>query len=411
MKLRDYQQKIFDEALPKLKEKNIIMLAMETRTGKTITSLAIATAVANKILFITKKKAIANIKKDAELFDADITVINFESIHKVEDEFELVIVDEVHRIGSFPKPALAQKIIREKFSHLPFILLSATPTPESWSSLYHEFQISSYSPFTETKFYKWAKNYVKVTQKRVSGGRFAQDYSNAKIDKIKAILDDYIITLTQETAGFKTVIKERILSVEMSSYTHTLVDNIKKDNFLMNNKEEVSVLCDTEVKTLSKLHQLSSGSVITLQKNYIIIDKTKAYAIKEDMQKHNYKKAVIFTKFKSEELILKNVFPVVYTDNIKFQEAKEGIFVSQVISGREGIRLDTANVLYFYNMDFAFLSYEQAKNRLQDLTRTTVPEIVFVFSDTGLENEIYKTVKKKKKFTVNIYKRIEDNIQ
>ena len=56
MKLRDYQEEISDKAVKLLKTYKIAYLAMQVRTGKTLTAIATAHKFgATKILFITKK--------------------------------------------------------------------------------------------------------------------------------------------------------------------------------------------------------------------------------------------------------------------------------------------------------------------------------------------------------------------
>ena len=59
---------------------------MEVRTGKTLTSLAIAEQLkAQNVLFITKKKAISSIEDDNAMLSPsyNLTVINYESLHKL----------------------------------------------------------------------------------------------------------------------------------------------------------------------------------------------------------------------------------------------------------------------------------------------------------------------------------------
>ena len=58
MKLRDYQTRLSKEAAEILQRKKIVYLAMEVRTGKTITALQTAELFAAKrVLFLTKKKS------------------------------------------------------------------------------------------------------------------------------------------------------------------------------------------------------------------------------------------------------------------------------------------------------------------------------------------------------------------
>ena len=58
MKLRDYQIDIANQGLKIIQEKRIVYLAMQVRTGKTLTALKIAELFgAKNVLFLTKKKS------------------------------------------------------------------------------------------------------------------------------------------------------------------------------------------------------------------------------------------------------------------------------------------------------------------------------------------------------------------
>jgi hypothetical protein len=101
-KLRDYQIELANKGADILNRKKIVYLNLEVRTGKTLTALEIAKLFgAKNVLFATKKKAIQSILKDYFDFGYndvfDILVINNESLHKIEDKFDLVIHDESHR--------------------------------------------------------------------------------------------------------------------------------------------------------------------------------------------------------------------------------------------------------------------------------------------------------------------------
>ena len=167
--LRPYQKEIAEKACNILQRLGIVYLAMEVRTGKTLTALEIARLFgAKNVLFLTKKKAIQSISNDYNRlnFGFNLSVINNESIHKITDDFDLIISDEHHRNGAFPKPNKTTKIIHQKYAHLPFIFLSGTPHPESYSQIYHQFWVSNRTPFAQyNNFYKWSKVFVNVTEK------------------------------------------------------------------------------------------------------------------------------------------------------------------------------------------------------------------------------------------------------
>ena len=69
----------------------------------------------------------------------------------------------------------------------------------------------------------------------------------------------YTINYTQKEAGFKVDTREHILEVEMSDITYKLCSQLKK-NLVVEGKEE-TILADTPVKLMMKLHKLYSGTI------------------------------------------------------------------------------------------------------------------------------------------------------
>jgi len=66
MELRNYQKSIVSKAKQILGVNKFVYLAMEVRTGKTLTALSIAEEMGmEKVLFLTKKKAMGSIKEDS----------------------------------------------------------------------------------------------------------------------------------------------------------------------------------------------------------------------------------------------------------------------------------------------------------------------------------------------------------
>jgi hypothetical protein len=358
----------------------------------------------SNVLFVTKKKAIKSITKDYELFGPSyhMTVINYESLHTVQDErmWDMVILDEAHSMGAFPKPSqravLVKDIIRKYSPYV--ILLSGTPTPESYSQMYHQVYAIPNNPFKEFKnFYRFSDVYVKVTDKKI-GGMMIKDYSKGHatiVDKMAP----YTINYTQVEAGFKVQITEHILEVEMKQSTYNLIDKLKRD-LVIEGKEEV-LLADTAVKLMSKVHQLYSGTVKFESGNSMVIDTSKAEFIKS---KFATAKIGIFYKFKEELNVLKQVFgDNLTTELTTFEETNKSIAL-QIVSGREGISLRNADYIVYYNIDFSATSYWQSRDRMTTKDRTN-NTVYWVFSKGGIERDIYKAVSKKKDYTVNHFKK------
>ena len=110
IKFRDYQNDIIRKGTEIVTKYGFVYLAMEVRTGKTLTSLGIAEKLnVQNVLFITKKKAISSITNDFDLFKPSysLCVTNYESLHKIDPDipWDLIICDEAHSMGAFAKPS------------------------------------------------------------------------------------------------------------------------------------------------------------------------------------------------------------------------------------------------------------------------------------------------------------------
>lgn len=401
--LRDYQIKNSQLGAEILKSLGIVYFAMQVRTGKTATALNTCLLCGFKnVLFLTKKKAVKSIESDYKDFGFNfkLKVINNESLHLLkENDFDCVIMDEAHRFGSFPKPSKYCKYFKLRFSKLPIILLSGTPTPESYSQIYHQFWISNKSPFKSyINFYKWSKEFVKVTQKNMGFG-LINDYSKANNEFIKSFTDKYMITYTQEQANFTSVINEHTLYVDMPEIVLKLSNRLIKDLVIEGNNE--IILADTAVKLQQKLHQLYSGTIKFESGNSKVLDYSKALFIS------NYfhgKKIAIFYKFKEELNALKFAFQnKLTTDLDEFNNSNKNIAL-QILSGREGISLKAADYLVYYNIDFSAVSYWQSRDRLTTMDRPT-NDIFWIFTKGGIEEKIYKSVMNKKDYTLSVFRK------
>lgn len=407
--LRDYQEEISTKASELLREHKIAYLAMECRTGKTLTALASADKFgAKSVLVVSKLKAIPSINADYKTLapSFSIEVVNYESVHKCSGQHDLVILDEAHSIGSFPVPSKRAKKIKSICKNLPIIYLSGTPSPESYAQLYHQFWVSSYSPFKQfTTFYRWAKSFVAIKQKMING-HLINDYSHANKNLIDKVCKPLFIDYSQEEAGFEAKIEEHVLEATMSPLTEIYMRQLKRDKVV--NVSGVGgvggdcfVLGDTPAKLLTKLHQLSSGTLIDGDGRHIIIDTSKADFVRRHFEG---RKIALFYVYQAEADLLKKVFPN-WTDVPEvFQESDDRVFIGQVRSAREGVRLDTADALIFFNLEYSYLSYEQGKNRLSSKERTSPARVYFICSNCGIESKILEAVHSKQDFTYSYFK-------
>ena len=130
---RSYQKKIINQGTGVLIRDRLLYLAMEVRTGKTLTSLGICDNLyVNNVLFITKKKAISSIENDYRMLlpEFELQVINYESLHKIKKRgWDVIVCDEAHSMGAYPKPSKRAKQVKEliEINNPYYILLSGTP--------------------------------------------------------------------------------------------------------------------------------------------------------------------------------------------------------------------------------------------------------------------------------------------
>lgn len=407
MQLRDYQESISSEAAKLLEWAKIAYLCMEVRTGKTLTALAAAEKYgATVILFVTKKKAISSIQDDYDNINPAfvIDIINYEQLgNVVRTDYDLVIIDEAHCISQFPTPAERTKLLKKICLGLPVLYLSGTPTPESFSQLYHQFYISSFSPFKQYQtFYSWAKEFV-TPAKKYFYSREIVDYSNADKEKIDQHTRHLFLSYTQVEAGFTQMVEEQVVKIQMQPTTYSLVKKLITNRIYIGQGGQ-EILADTAVKLQNKIHQVFSGTVIAEDGNGIVFDYSKASYIKRHFAGQ---KIAIFYKFVCERAMILATFGFenLTEDPKEFNERQDKVFYSQVQSGREGTNLSTADTLIMLNIDFSSVSYQQARARIQIKERTKPAKLYWLFSEGGIEEKIYQRVINKQDYTLAYFRK------
>ena len=360
IRLRDYQDRIAGEAADRLSRLGICYLGMECRTGKTLTALSAAERTgARSVLFVSKLKALPSVRNDYAMLQPPyaMTAVNYESVHKVSGEWDLVILDEAHNLGQFPRPNQRARRLREICGGLPVLYLSGTPSPESYSQLYHQLWVCSFSPWRKyANFYRWAR-------------------------------DGYV------------GIREHTVTVPMKPVTAELLHRLWHDRVA--EIDGMAVLAANPATLLTKMHQISSGTVIAENGASIAFDDSKAIYIRD----HFRGKTAVFYVYRQEEEMLKRVFPDWTDDPEEFQASDSKVFISQVRRAREGVRLDSADALVFLNLEYSYLSYEQGRNRLVSKERETPADVWFLCSDCGIERSILEAVHGKTDFTLSYYRR------
>jgi hypothetical protein len=405
MDLRPHQLTAADDLLTRVSRDGWAYLAGEVRVGKTLTVLEVARRLGvTRCLFLTKKKAIASIEADRDALGLTdrVQVTNYEQVHKLTGHYDLLILDEAHCLGAYPKASLrARQVARLTCDRC--ILLSGTPSPESLSQLYHQVRIASAAglstavPWQQPSFYKWAlAGYVSIRTKRVGTGQEVNDYSDANEALIMADLAPHMVRITQQQAGFQTQIIEQVHQVRMAPQTYADAGKLMRDD-VVTVGTGWPVVADTAAKQMQKLRQMYSGTVIPEgAAEGVILDTSKVDYIRN---RFRARLAVLYC-FQAEGVMLRQAYGPLATDSPEeFAARPDSVFIGQVQASREGVNLSPADDLVFLGIDYSALSYLQGRDRASALGRTVPPRVHWILAANSLELKVYDKVRAKESYT------------
>lgn len=449
-----------------LEQYQVAYLRGEVRTGKTLTALATAKEMqVGSVLVLTKKKAIPSIEKDAAALGVEATVTNYEAVHKLPADFwDFIVLDEAHNFGTYPKPSKRIKEVAA-LSARWWLLMSGTPTPESYSQLYHQFAVTGRGPWRhDSNFYVWARQHVNVKEKRVGQGQIVKDYS----DGLPVILSDvepYTVNITQEDAGITTTIDERVHAITMHTRTRRLMQRLAKDKMLPGRRQCIPA---GGAALMQALRQIASGTLITRMtappgwaaststpirkkegtvpdlrplkgrpeavnaamtrfpgrtacidierrtvelwppmdtiSTFTIFDRTKARYVRDKILPTG--KTAILYAFDAEGVMLRQEFAAHAVDTPEaFNAAPDAIYIGQVQSSREGVNLSTAKNLVFFGIDYSALSYLQGRDRATFMGREDPPILHWLLAEGSLEPKVMEAVRSKEDYTITHYRR------
>lgn len=443
IELRPEQRPKCDEAKDILAKFGCVYFAGQMRVGKTPTSLMCAYESGwRRVCVLATVKGIPGFEKfnPHSMFDK-LTIINYKNnyrnVAKLDRDYDGFIIDEPHNLSAFPLPGKSAQEIKKLVGNKPVIFISGTPTPESFSQIYHQFWLCNHGPFQRywnpknkgSGFYQWAKDYCKqyeetilddsmnpvitshVKQKFVYGNKI-NDYSEGVEEKIRPMISPYFITLTQEQAGFTSFVEDKILSIPINHNLYKLMKILRKDKYYrMKSGDEIIV--ESGVRLQSLYHQLCSGTLNITKiipgqngakdkevKKKFTLDESKAYFIKS---KFAGRKIAVYYLFVQEGEILKKVFSDWTDDQDLFNKHDHLTFICQMRSGREGVNISTADDLVMYNIDFSATTYLQVRERMQEQLRTKSSTVWWAFSEYGIESKIYKAVSNKLNYTFSYF--------
>lgn len=389
-----YQASISQNAYEILAKYGMVFLAMEERTGKSLTSLLVCERCSNvqHILIITKKRAISGWDETISRFEntknLKFTIMNFESLHKLEGSFDLAIIDEAHyAISSYPKPSRTFLATRRLVWNLPCIFLSATPSAESFSQLFHELNVTKYSPFSRYRsFYEWHRVYGIPCHQWISG-RKIEKYNEVKVHEVVSAVEHLFISFSRNDLGFKYEPTDRPVFIELSSRTKQLMLKLKNSKVLEG--FGLPYTADTIVKELTALHQLEGGTLKLSDSSAVETGATE----KID--------CILSTYGDSESLAI--MYNYVAEKNLLKKHFKKALIV-QGTAFAEGIDLSHYKQLVVYSMNFSASKFIQRRARQCNLSRDEPIVVDYLLCKGCISEMVYNAIiNDKMSFTQTYY--------
>lgn len=402
IELFDYQKPLANKALQILLECNLVYIAAEERTGKTPMSLWIAEKLGySKVLILTKKKALSGWEEWRAKTRLDLRIYNYEKREIPNDSYQIAILDEAHyALSSYPKPSQTARKVQSLVYDLPIVFLSATPSAQSFSLLFHQLNMSKFSPWSDFRnFYDWHRQFGIPRLIRAAGGRQVNSYDETKEDLIKKSIEPYFLFLTRRDASFKVEPNDKLLFVDLQPETIQRLKNLEKGVLELPDRTLYNVSTLSRELRLSQMLESGVGSISDLgagiERPFIDFGEYE----KIDYILENFgdrESLVIFYEYKCEGVLLNRIF----------KKAK----ILQGTSYAEGVDLSHLDTSIVFSQNFSSSKYIQRRARLCSFKREKEIDVYYIITKRfdkipTISQLVYDCVAtKRRNFTESLYR-------
>lgn len=399
-----HQLKFAQKCWEILSTKGYVYLAGKPRSGKTFTSILVAekSKKINSVLILTKKAAISGWHKfidNAPNLKHTYYVTNYEQVGTIEGnkfklklnpkDYQLVIIDESHNLGTLGKPSNRIKVIKKLCQDMPHIHLSGTAIVESPCGIYHQMAISKYTPFRHKNFYDFHREFGEPYYIKAAGREINQ-YDKAK-DTLMPAINEFTVYMTQEDAGIDKSVQavDRVHYIDLEKSTKNLYNQIQED--LVVEIHGKTLVCDTTMKLRTSLHMLESG-IAKIDDEYIEIGNTE----KVDYIKNTFgdtKDVGIMCHFVGERILLERLF------------RNANIYSSSAHA--EGVDLSHLQHFIILSSDYSGSKFIQRRDRIVNINGSNTTTVHHILVKKAISEQVYKRVSKKEDFNNSTYEREE----
>lgn len=387
----EYQNVLAKQAEVIFKAYSMVYLAMEERTGKSVTSLLVMenSSFVNNVLIITKKKALDGWKKTLEncsWLTKNYTLVNYHSSNKLNPSAsDAIILDEAHSyVSTYPKRGKIWKDVALLCKNKPIIYLSATPYAQGIQLLFNQLALSTNSPWKRYKnFYAWYNDYAErdkngQTETIRIKDRYIKTYK--KVMHKKAMLDvaHLFIVTTRVSLNFNQEPEDVLHYLKLSDQTRLAYNTLIKHKVLDFDVSGTSyrLIADSKLKLRIALHMMEGG-VLKVDDVYVCLNTQEKISYILDNWGDN-SNVVIMYQYIAEGDKLRAVF--------------KKATILQGTSYAEGIDLSHIEHLIIYSQDFSTAKHTQRRARQANKERKTPIKVHFLLVENAISWQVYRAV-------------------
>lgn len=331
----------------------------------------------------TKKSVIEECMKNSKLF---------------QENFECVIVDEVHRMVN--NKSIRYQVIEDLFKRTrpPFrFLLTGTPMTNKPMNLYYILKLINAEITDDYRFY--VKRYCGGKEMKLRTGKkilIANDASNLDElrEKIKHVYIRRLLSEMTDMVKKNVIVKEYDLNEQQTIKYEQLWDEYVKaqEEKGNNDSEDYRQLVEGTIvrqylakEMIPNTIQLAEEIIENNEK--VIISCTYTEEVNE-LKKHFGKNAVVYDGKMTTKQKDRSEYEFMNNPNIK-------VFIGQIDSASVGLTLTAATKMIFNSFSFSSHILKQMEDRIYRLTQTKDVTCYYqVFTDS-ISQHVYNTVIKK----------------
>ena len=366
-----------------LKKYGLVYLAAEERTGKSLTAILLAEMTNREnILILTKKKALGGWNETLHSYQPDkmFKVTNYHQACKLSNTYDLIILDEAHSyLSAYPKTGKIWRDVAKLTKGQPIIYLSATPYAQGPQLLFHQFKLSSWSPWNRYRnFYEWFRVYGISNPIRTPYG-LTETYTKVQPGTFNSV-QHLFITKTRKELDFEHEPEDVCKYIELNPETRHWYNQCMNSEMLKIPEMDIECPLDSPMKLRTTLHMLEGGVAKCEDKYYILPNQEKIDAIKRDFGDR-------------EDIAIMYQY---IAEGEKLRKAFQRATIMQGTSFAEGVDLSSFSTLIIYSQDFSTARHSQRRARQANKKRDTEIKVHFYLVKDAVSEQVYNTVSKNK---------------